>query len=250
MKHFLITGSSGIAASAARFATEQGAKVFLVGNNEAECATLSAQLAGSAYAVADVADAAEVDAAIARAFQHFRSIDGVFNVAGLSGRSFGDGSLHECTEEGWLKMMHVHAGGAFHVSKSIISRWLASGSKGAIVHMGSILARHPEPQHFATLAYAASKGAVESLTISAASYYAPRGIRLNAIAASLVRTPMSRRAQSNPAILELMKRKQPLIGDLLDVADVAHLALFLLSDAAQAITGQVIRIDGGWSVSG
>jgi NAD(P)-dependent dehydrogenase (short-subunit alcohol dehydrogenase family) len=229
---------------------EQGAKIFLVGNNDTECAALSAQLTGSAYAVADVADAAEVESAVERAFQQFGSVDGVFNVAGLSGRSFGDGPLHECTEEGWLKMMNVHAGGAFHVSKSVIARWLESGSKGAIVHMGSILARHPEPTHFATLAYAASKGAVESLTISAASYYAPRGIRLNAIAASLVRTPMSRRAQSNPEILELMKRKQPLIGDLLDVTDVARVALFLLSDAAQAITGQVIRVDGGWSVSG
>jgi ribulose 1,5-bisphosphate synthetase/thiazole synthase len=90
----------------------------------------------------------------------------------------------------------------------------------------------------------------DEIPVSAASYYAPGGFRLNVVAPSLVRTPMSLRAQSNPEILDLMKRKQPLIGDMLDTTDVARLALFLLSDAAQAITGQVIRVDGGWSVSG
>ena len=83
-----------------------------------------------------------------------------------------------------------------------------------------------------------------------AAYYAPHKIRVNVIAPSLVRTPMSARAQQDPHILELMRRKQPLVEDLLAAEDVARAALFLLSDEARVITGDVLEVDGGWCVSG
>ena len=60
---------------------------------------------------------------------------------------------------------------------------------------------------------------------------------------------MSRRAQEDPAILHLMKSKQPLVGDLLSAEQVARAALFLMSDEASAITGDVLTVDGGWCVS-
>jgi NAD(P)-dependent dehydrogenase (short-subunit alcohol dehydrogenase family) len=61
---------------------------------------------------------------------------------------------------------------------------------------------------------------------------------------------MSARAQQDPAILELMRTKQPLAGDLLDAADVARAALFLLGDDSRAVTADVLTVDGGWCVSG
>src|SRR5690606_19287991 len=98
-------------------------------------------------------------------------------------------------------------------------------------------------------AYAASKGAVIAMSQSAAAYYAPHGIRINVIAPGLVRTPMSRRAQENPAIVDYMRVKQPLAGDLLEAGDVASAALFLLGPGSRSITGQVLSVDGGWTVS-
>jgi NAD(P)-dependent dehydrogenase (short-subunit alcohol dehydrogenase family) len=115
--------------------------------------------------------------------------------------------------------------------------------------MSSVLARHPSPDHFATHAYAAAKGGIEAMTRAAAAFYAPDGIRMNAIAPSLVATPMSRRAQEDPAILAYLAAKQPLAGGPADADAVTRAALFLLSDDAELITGQVLTVDGGWSVS-
>ena len=82
-----------------------------------------------------------------------------------------------------------------------------------------------------------------------AAYYARDGIRVNAIAPSLVATPMSVRAQRDPGILAYLAQKQPLAGGPLAADAITDVALFLLSDDARMITGQVVRVDGGWSVS-
>ena len=116
--------------------------------------------------------------------------------------------------------------------------------------MASVLGFSPQARHFASHAYAASKGAILGMSKSMAAYYAPEKIRVNVIAPALVRTPMSARAQEDPAIVELMKTKQPLAGDLLDAVDVARAALFLLGDDSRMITADTLIVDGGWSVSG
>lgn len=82
-----------------------------------------------------------------------------------------------------------------------------------------------------------------------ASYYAPMRIRVNAIAAGLVDTPMSKRAANDPRIVEYSERKQPLVEGFLGANDIAEAGVFLLSDEARAITGQTIAVDGGWSVT-
>ena len=115
--------------------------------------------------------------------------------------------------------------------------------------MSSTIATHPAPEFFATHAYAASKGAIDGLTRSLAAYYAPHAIRVNAIAPSLVATPMSRRAQEDPEILAYLAAKQPLAGGPIDADAVTAIALALLSDDARMVTGQVVTVDGGWSVS-
>jgi NAD(P)-dependent dehydrogenase (short-subunit alcohol dehydrogenase family) len=97
--------------------------------------------------------------------------------------------------------------------------------------------------------YAASKGAIEAMTISAAAYYAPAGIRINVIASGLVLTPMSARAQSDSRIREYMVHKQPLTRGMLAPDDIAKTACFLLRKDSSPITGQVITVDGGWTVS-
>jgi NAD(P)-dependent dehydrogenase (short-subunit alcohol dehydrogenase family) len=246
----LITGSSGIAAAAARLGASRGMQIFIVGNRENECKELCAGIPGSAYAVADVADHDAVQRAVTAGVQTFSGIDAVFNVAGISGRALGDGPLHECTPEAWRALMNIHAAGTFYVCREVIRHWMETSRKGAIVNTGSVLARSPEREFFATHAYAASKGAIESMSLAAASYYAAYGIRINVIAPGLVRTPMSARAQTNEKILAFVAHKQPLKGDFVEAEEIARIALFLLSDESIPMTGEVIRGDAGWAVTG
>ena len=84
---------------------------------------------------------------------------------------------------------------------------------------------------------------------SAAAYYAPAGIRINVIAPGLVRTPMSTRAQADPRITEYMTHKQPLTQGFLSAEDVAKTACFLMGRDSSPMTGQVVTVDGGWTVS-
>ena len=244
----LVTGSSGIAAATARL---WGARdpVFIVGIKPGECSTLAADLPDAGCHVADVCDEAAVQKSVAACVAQFGRIDALFNVAGISARSLGDGPLHQCTTEAWNTVVNVNARGTFFMCREVLRVWTRDSQAGVILNMGSSVVRHPEPAHFATLGYAASKGAIEAMTLSAAAYYAPAGIRINVIAPGLVRTPMSARAQGDPRLLEYMVGKQPLTRGMLEPEDVAKAACFLLRKDSSPITGQVITVDGGWAVS-
>lgn len=233
----LISGSTGMAAATAALAGERGDAVYRVSREE------------PAEFIADLREEQAVDAAVAACLDRHGHIDALFNVVGISGRRFGDGPLHECSLEGWRTVMESNVTTAFLLSRAVLRHWLATKAEGAILHMTSVSAFSPEPQHFATHAYAASKGSLISLTQAMAAYYAPHGIRVNAIAPGLVRTPMSRRAQEDPEILSFIEHKQPLSGGMLDAADVARAALFLLGEESRHITGQVLAVDGGWQFS-
>ena len=108
----------------------------------------------------------------------------------------------------------------------------------------------PSPRFFSTHAYAASKAAILGLTRSAAALYAPQNIRLNVVAPALVATPMSQRAQGDDAILKFIRSKQPLDGGRIgQPEDLDAAVVWLLSDESRFVTGQVIAVDGGWSVT-
>jgi NAD(P)-dependent dehydrogenase (short-subunit alcohol dehydrogenase family) len=244
---WLITGSSGIGAATARKAAAAGARIFVCGLDGQECAELAAEL-GGAYHAGDLSEPRHAEIAVAQCFSEFGSVDALFNVAGASGRRFGDGPLHLITDEGWDRTIDVNLKSMFLVTRSVLRRMLPR-EKGAILNMATITATSPEPNYFATHAYAAAKGGVIAMTKAMASYYAPHKIRVNAIAPGLVRTPMSRRAQTDDRILAFMKKKQPLLEGLIEPEDVAEAAMFLLSPAAGTITGEVLSVDAGWHVS-
>lgn len=244
----LVTGSSGIAAATARMWAAEN-PVFVVGINEAECRALAAQLEEADFAAADVRDEAAVHNAVSACLNRFGRIDAVFNVAGISARSAGDGPLHECKSEAWETVMDVNAKGTFLVCREVLGVWMRQKQAGVILNTGSVLAQYPQRDHFATVGYAASKGAIEAMSLSAAAYYAPSGIRVNVIAPGLVNTPMSARAQSDTRIRDYMAHKQPLTKGLLSTDDIAKTACFLLGRDSSPITGQIVTVDGGWTVS-
>jgi NAD(P)-dependent dehydrogenase (short-subunit alcohol dehydrogenase family) len=240
----LITGSSGIAEAAAEAANRDGWRVFIVGREEAECVRLSPD----AYFVADLREEVAVQKAFDACVAKFGGIDAVFNVAGSSGRRFGDGPVHECTLAGWEETFAANARPAFLVSRAAVRHWLNANRSGALLNVSSVLAFSPEPTHFATHAYAAAKAATISMSHAMAAQYALNGIRVNVLAPALVRTPMSARAQANDEIRAFIEKKQPLSHGFLEAIDIAETALFLLSEKARHITGQVITVDGGWTL--
>ena len=244
----LVTGSSGIAAATARLWGSQDS-VFIVGVKEVECRSLAAELPDAGFCVADVRDEEAVYKSVAACVERFEKIDALFNVAGISARSLGDGPLHECSTEAWDTVMDVNAKGTFLMCREVLRVWTRDSHKGAILNIGSVLAQHPEREHFATVGYATSKGAIEAMTLSAAAYYAPAGIRINVLAPGLVLTPMSARAQGDARVMEYIAHKQPLTQGLIAPEDIAKTACFLLRKDSSPITGQVVTVDAGWAVS-
>ena len=248
-KVLLITGATGIAEATALAAAAQGDSVFIISCDEEGCRELCERIGDSGYYPCDLREERDVEAAFDTCLRKFRGVDAVFNVAGISGRKFGDGPLHQCSAEGWDVTLDTNVRGMCLVCRAALRYWLEARRPGTILNMSSVLAFSPQAQHFATHAYAASKGAIISMSRAMAAYYAPHQIRVNVIAPALVRTPMSARAQKNAEVLDFIAHKQPLSKGMLDAADVAGTALFLLGDQSRHMTGQVVGVDGGWAVS-
>jgi len=246
----VIGGTSGMGLAIARGICASGGKVAALGRDDEHLPGAQAMLDG----IVTAGDAASPDAAgslVAAALEKFGALHGLVHVAGGSGRAFGDGPLHELTDEGLQRTLELNFHSVVWSNRAAVRAWLPGGSGGSIVNVGSVLASSPSPRHFATIAYASAKAAVEGFTRSLAASYAGNGIRANVIAPGLVETPMSQRAAGNADIIEFVRQKQPLDGGRIGRPDdVTGAALYFLSDASRFCTGQVLAVDGGWSVSG
>ncbi len=246
-----------MAAAAARRLAREGASVFVVSLVAEEATALAGELtadgASAGSAAADLTVESDVDRAMAAAVGQFGRIDGAFAVAGGSGRRFGDGPIHELTADGWERTLALNLRTQALTCRAVVRQMLAqapnsSGTRGSILLMGSVTATDPSPEFFATHAYAAAKGATNALMTTMAATYARDRIRVNAVAPGLTHTPMAARAAGDTAIRAFAARKQPLAGELMDPDEVAHAAVYFLSDESRAVTGQLLKIDGGWSV--
>lgn len=240
-------GTSGIGLDAVIHFRNQGARVVAVGKDLPSSAVSDNQII---FMQADLREEDSIAQAIIRCADTFGGIDGLFHVAGGSGRSFGDGPLHEMSLEGWEKTLQLNAGTVMLSNKAFINYCLDRQQEGAIVNLSSALTARPYPQYFSTHAYAAAKAAVEGLSLAAASQYAKHNIRINVISPGLTDTPMAKRALSNELIMAKVRSKQQLQGGrAVHTMDIAPMAALLLSDSGNFITGQNIGIDGGWSVT-
>ena len=244
-------GTSGLGLSAAKQLVLQGAKVAVFGRSQATLDAALAELGPAAIGMAadasqPVAAAQVIEAAVAK----FGRLDALYHVAGGSGRAQGDGPLHELTDDGWRHTVDLNLSSVMYSNRAAVRQFLKQGGGGVILNMGSVLGWSPSPQYFASHAYAATKAAVIGFSKATASYYAKDNIRVNVVAPALVETPMSRRAVGNEEIMSFVAAKQPLDGGRVGMpSDVDGAALFLLSRQAGFISGQVLAVDGGWTVS-
>jgi NAD(P)-dependent dehydrogenase (short-subunit alcohol dehydrogenase family) len=248
-KAAIVTGAAGgIGRAAALLFAREGARVLAVDLQApglAETLQLLPAGTGETY-TGDLTSAAAAESAVQQAVRAFGRLDVLFNVAGGSGRRWGDGPVAECTEEAWDRVMAVNLKSQFLTCKYAIPAMLPGGG-GSIVNLSSVLGLVGGDADFATHAYAASKGGIISLTRAIAEYYAHQGIRANVICPGLIATPMSHRAQESEAIRARLGELQPLTSDFGAPEDVAHAALYLASDRARFVTGAVLTVDGGWT---
>jgi NAD(P)-dependent dehydrogenase (short-subunit alcohol dehydrogenase family) len=243
----IVGGTSGIGLAAARQFVAEGARLAIVGREQAEAEAMTS--VGDCFALAaDVSDPGAVDRLFTGATAHLGGLDILYHVAGISGRRLGDGPLHECTDAGWQATVDGNLRSVFLTNRAAVRHFLGQDG-GVILNMASVLAFAPAPHYFDTYAYAAAKGGIIAMSRAAAARYAPEGIRINVIAPGLIDTPMSARALGDGAIGTFLRTKQPLSKGPGQPEDCAGAAVFLCSDEARFITGVVLPVDGGWCVS-
>jgi NAD(P)-dependent dehydrogenase (short-subunit alcohol dehydrogenase family) len=248
----VIGGTTGLGLSGAVACARQGANVVIVGRNS-ESADAAVDRIGPECSRAIIGDARDpyiAAQAIATAIDAFGRFDGLYHVAGGSGRQFGDGPLHELTDEGMQHTLELNLLSLMRSNRAAVQSFLERDISGVVLNMGSVLGFSPSPTFFTTHAYAAAKSAVTGFTQSCAAYYAERQVRFNVIAPALVDTPMAARAADDAMIQQFIRTKQPLDGGRMGRPDDLDAAVvFLLSDQSRFVTGQTLVVDGGWTVS-
>lgn len=242
----IITGASrGIGAATARLFAREGASVVLASRNAEELNRLASDITaegGTALAIAtNVADAAAMEALVRQTMTTYGRLDIAVNNAGVA---LGNKPLPEVSEEQFDQTIAVNLKGVFLALKYEIPAMLASNG-GAIVNMSSTVGLVGSSAGIAP--YIASKHGVVGLTKAAALEYAPRRIRVNAIAPGTTATPVNEHWLGNPAIRERITAAIPM-GRIGETRDVAETALWLCADASAYVTGVVVPVDGGYIV--
>jgi meso-butanediol dehydrogenase/(S,S)-butanediol dehydrogenase/diacetyl reductase len=240
----LVTGAAGgIGGAVVAALRAVGASVLAV---DREPSTSGGDSSGVLRHVAELTNEEATADAVRTALERWGRLDIVFNGHGISGRQFGDGPVDVCPEDAWNRVLDANLKSVYLVCKHAIGAMRMSGG-GAIVNLSSALALVGGDEDFATHAYAASKGAIVSLTRAMAVTYAPEGISCNVVCPGLIETPMSRRAQSDPRIRARVADLQPLTADFGRPEDVAAAVLYLAGPGARFVTGTVLPVDGGWT---
>jgi NAD(P)-dependent dehydrogenase (short-subunit alcohol dehydrogenase family) len=245
-KSIIVTGGGrGIGAATARLAGKRGWSVAVnyVGNAEAALATVREveKAGGKAIAVkGNMAVEADVVALFDAAAKAFRRIDGVVNNAGISALAM---PLAEMSAERMRSVIDVNLFGALLVAREAVRRMATSrgGQGGVIVNLSSAAAKLGGSGEF--IDYAATKGAIESLTIGLSKEAGPDGIRVNAIRPGLIATELHA-SGGDPERAERLGVATPL-GRAGSADEVAEAIVWLLSDEASYVSGAILDVTGG-----
>lgn len=240
---YLVTGGgSGIGLGVATALAAADANVMIIGRNADRLAAAAAELSGAGggeirHRSTDITDEDAVAAAVADVVEWKGKLDGVAHSAGGSHTI---GPITQIDSELWRSTVDLNINGTMYLIKHT-AREMVRGGGGSFVGISSIAASNT---HRWFGAYGPAKSALDALLRLAADELGPSWVRVNGIRPGLTRTDMVEPIMQLPAALEDYRACTPLprVGE---VTDIANLALFLLSDAAGFITGQVINVDGG-----
>ena len=235
----VITGAaSGIGRSTAVALAEAGASVVVGDVNEAGLEE-TAKLTGATPVPTDVTSSTSVSDLVAAAVKQHGRIDVMANIAGVIAMA----PIVDLTEDELDRVLAVNLKGVVFGTQAAM-RAMQHG--GCIVNMTSTAIDQASPQ---LAAYAMSKAAVAMFTKTAAVEGGKLGIRVNAVAPGFVLTPMTERGgpERTQAMVEMMSKRSP-IGATGEPDDIASAVLYLASDAAKYVTGQVLRVNGGTSM--
>jgi 3-oxoacyl-[acyl-carrier protein] reductase len=183
----------------------------------------------------DVTDEAQVHELIEGAAGHFGRIDVLINNAGPGGTA----SVLDLTDEQWLRVLDVTLTGTFRCTRAALRRMVAQGRGGAVVNNASVLGWRAQPGQ---AHYAAAKAGVMAFTRCAALDVAAHGIRVNAVAPSLAIHPFLAKVTSEDLLAELAGREA--FGRAAEPWEVANVMVFLASDYAGYMTGEVVSVSG------
>lgn len=240
---YVTGGASGLGEAAVRRFANEGARLVIADIDEKGAQDVAGSLPDALAVRVDTSDSESVERSIAAAVKRYDRIDVIFNNAGISGDQL---LIHEMSVENWKRVTRINGDGVFYVLKFGITALLRTGG-GAIVNTSSTNGLIGIPN---IAPYTFTKWGVIGLTKSAAIEYAQHGIRVNAIAPTVVRTPLVEKfiadAPDPTEMAERMERFNPMPG-MPTADDVADAVLFLASDDARFITGHVIPIDGGYT---
>lgn len=230
-------GAAGIGLACATLLAERGARVALLDRDPA-VVDVAARLGDGHLGIAvDLGRVDRIQPTIDHVFEHFQRLDYLVNSAGVV---LLDKAI-EVSESAWDTTLDINLKGSFFVAQACARHMLAQGS-GRIVNLASQAAVIGLDRH---VAYCASKAAIVGMTKVLAMEWAPQ-INVNAISPTIVETALGKKAWAGE-VGERAKRQIP-AGRFAQPEEIAGLALYLLSDAAQMITGANMVIDGGYSI--
>lgn len=230
--------AGGIGSALTQHLSGTGCQIAGFGRSSAALRALAEAHDGIHTGVVDATQPAEIDTFLNEVQDRYGRIDAYVHAIG----SIFLKPAHLTSDDDWADTLHRNLGTAFYALRACTKRMQKQGD-GCCVFFSTAAAQAGIANHEAI---AAAKGGIDAMVRSAAATYAPRGIRINAIAPSLTATPLAKPIIGSEQALEISKRMHPL-GDIAQAEEVASLAAWLISKEARLVTGQTFVLDGGIS---